>query len=452
MLRTSILFASALTLTALSGAQSSPIPTDAEKVVGPVKNAGVYHVATGTWTRTGAQVANFGPDVIYSNRAWSGYFSTTGGAGGTLPLSENFDEGQIPSSSNTQNPGGRDEYNVNCFQIAYCDFGPAGGSGWEINFFTQYTPCSFNGAPDASFLTTNLPATGCWEVSFDLTGGEEFCLGADGGDGWDDDLDLDSFGWSYTYSGVDTSSVAGFLIRGDPQNTDPTWVAGADVTDGTDTFFGPPSLCASGGTGLGAQDFWWVESPTQPMSTGCYFFFGYLNNNACQGPLSNMYASFHMELQADLQSCNSTGLGTEYCLSNPNSTGVNTTLTMAGSLVPADNDIELIATLPTNTFGFFITSQTQGFVANPGGSFGNICLSGTLGRFVGPGQVKNSGAMGQITLNTNLGEWDLAAIPTAVGPYAAMAGIQSNFQLWHRDSVMGVASSNFSNGRSVVWE
>ncbi len=441
-----------MTLTVLASGQTTPAATHAQKAPGVTKHAGIYHVATGTWTRTGGAQANFGPDVIYTNRAWSGYYSTTGGAGGTLPGAENFDEGQIPSSTNTQNPGGRDEYNVNCFEIAYCDFGPAGDSGWDISFFTQYSPCSFNGAPDASFSTSGLPAGGCWFVSLDLTGGAEFCLGGDGGDGYDANLDLDSFGWSYTYNGADPNVLAGFLIRGDPQNTDPTWVSGADVTDGTDTFFGPPSLCVSGGTGLGTQDFWWAEDSNNPANTGCYFFFGYLNNNGCQGPAADPYASFHMEIQADLEACTDTGPGNVYCLSNPNSTGVNSTLSTAGSPVAADDNFELIASIPPLSFGFFITSQDQGFVANPAGSEGNLCLGGTLGRFVAPGQVKNSGVAGQITLSTTLGEWSLAAIPTAIGPYAAMTGIRTNFQLWHRDVVAGMVVSNFSNAKTILWQ
>ncbi len=69
--------------------------------------------------------------------------------------------------------------------------------------------------------------------------------------------------------------------------------------------------------------------------------------------------------------------------------------------------------LPTNQSGYFLASQTQGFVMQPGGSVGNLCLGGTIGRFVQ--QVQNSGPMGAIGIQV-----DLTAIPhvplTAVQP------------------------------------
>ena len=117
----------------------------------------------------------------------------------------------------------------------------------------------------------------------------------------------------------------------------------------------------------------------------------------------------------------------------------------------AANDLTLQATLPTGTFGFFITSQTQGFVANSASSEGNLCLAGAIGRFVGPGQIKNSGAAGEIELSTALGEWSLSAIPTPMGPYAAVAGGTANFQLWHRDVVAMTPTSNFSDARQITW-
>ncbi len=66
--------------------------------------------------------------------------------------------------------------------------------------------------------------------------------------------------------------------------------------------------------------------------------------------------------------------------------------------------------LPNNAFGFFLTSGTAGFVANPGGSMGNLCLSGAIGRYVGQGQIKNSGATGAFSLGI-----DLTQTPTPTG-------------------------------------
>ena len=111
------------------------------------------------------------------------------------------------------------------------------------------------------------------------------------------------------------------------------------------------------------------------------------------------------------------------------------------------NDVTLSArNLPTNSFGFFITSQTQGFVANPAGSGGNLCLAGAIGRYVGAGQIQNSGVSGSFAL-----ELDLATTPQPIQPVSVMAGETWNYQAWHRDSTMGNASSNFTDAVTVAY-
>ncbi|MEM6571890.1 MAG: sialidase family protein [Planctomycetota bacterium] len=142
-------------------------------------------------------------------------------------------------------------------------------------------------------------------------------------------------------------------------------------------------------------------------------------------------------------------LGMNYCgPGNPNSTGASGRMEPLGSAVVADNDVLLRAVdLPTQSFGFFITSQTQGFVANPGGSAGNLCLGGAVGRYVGPGQIQNSGAAGEIEL-----QLDLNQTPTPTGLVAVQVGETWSFQAWHRDAVMGSATSNFSDGSSITFQ
>ena len=128
-------------------------------------------------------------------------------------------------------------------------------------------------------------------------------------------------------------------------------------------------------------------------------------------------------------------IGTTYCTSNPNSTGVTSSLSAAGSLAVSNNDLTLTAAdLPPSSFGFFLASQTQGSVANPGGSEGILCLGGAIGRFVGPGEIKNSGANGDFSLAL-----DLTALPSPTGFVVAFPGETWNFQAWHRDSVGGNA-------------
>ena len=140
-------------------------------------------------------------------------------------------------------------------------------------------------------------------------------------------------------------------------------------------------------------------------------------------------------------------IGTSYCMANANSTGQVATTIATGSATIADNDVTLFADgLPTSAFGFFLTSQTPAFIANPGGSQGNLCLSGAFGRYVGPGQIQSSGTSGSITLTI-----DLTAMPQPNGSVAAQVGETWNFQLWHRDQVMGLSTSNFTDARAILF-
>lgn len=139
--------------------------------------------------------------------------------------------------------------------------------------------------------------------------------------------------------------------------------------------------------------------------------------------------------------------GTNFCMANPNSTGVAASLGATGSAVVASNNLTLVASdLPQDAFGFFITSTTQGFLPVPGGSQGNLCLGGAIGRFVAPGQVSNSGMLGEISLVI-----DNTQTPTPIGFVAIASGQTWNFQCWHRDAVGGSATTNFTDGLSVLF-
>jgi len=142
-------------------------------------------------------------------------------------------------------------------------------------------------------------------------------------------------------------------------------------------------------------------------------------------------------------------VGTSYCGGGPpNSTGVPGVILALGSATAAANDVTLSASaLPANAFGFFIASRMQGLVAMPGGSQGNLCLGGAIGRYVGAGQIKNSGQTGTISLVL-----DLTQTPTPTGFVVVAAGETWNYQAWHRDSVGGMATSNFTNGVSVDFQ
>ncbi len=156
------------------------------------------------------------------------------------------------------------------------------------------------------------------------------------------------------------------------------------------------------------------------------------------------------EIDAWANTCEGGGVnvGTTYCSpAVANSTGQPATLRGTGSDVVASNSLGLsVQQLPLNAWGYFLASQTQGTVNQPGGSQGVLCLSGSVGRFVGPGQIKNSGTAGAFALGV-----DNTVLPTPVGPVAASVGQTWNFQAWYRDAVGGVTTSNFTDGLSVTW-
>ncbi|MGB0330459.1 MAG: hypothetical protein ACPGPE_01420 [Planctomycetota bacterium] len=141
-------------------------------------------------------------------------------------------------------------------------------------------------------------------------------------------------------------------------------------------------------------------------------------------------------------------LGSRYCSPGAaNSTGLPGEVSAFGSPRRVDNDVALTASsLPSNTFGFFLTSRTQGFTATPGGSVGNLCLGGAIGRYVGAGQILNSGSIGAFTLFL-----DLAATPTPTGLVSVATGETWHFQAWYRDAFIGIPISNLTDGLALTF-
>lgn len=132
-------------------------------------------------------------------------------------------------------------------------------------------------------------------------------------------------------------------------------------------------------------------------------------------------------------------VGVNYCgPANFNSSGGTALIAGWGSDAALDNSLTLVASgMPVNELGYFLCSQTQGFVSGPGNSAGNLCLGGKLGRFVS--QVQSTGAMGEFAIPV-----DLSGLPVW-RHQAALAGETWNFQAWFKDG----ASSNFSDGLSI---
>lgn len=137
-------------------------------------------------------------------------------------------------------------------------------------------------------------------------------------------------------------------------------------------------------------------------------------------------------------------IGTTYCTAVVNSTGVIAAISASGSTDVSLNNFTLeCASLPANQFGLFVNSPMQGFAPNPGGSNGNLCVGGGIGRF--NAGIVNSGPGGMVSLAI-----DLTSIPRPMANVAVLAGDTYNFQFWHRDTA-APGFSNLSEGLEVLF-
>lgn len=129
----------------------------------------------------------------------------------------------------------------------------------------------------------------------------------------------------------------------------------------------------------------------------------------------------------------------------PNSTGAFSRLVAAGSAQVTGDNLTLVADrLPAGSTVLMLAARSQGLVPFPGGSMGWLCLGGSIGRFVGPGEVRIASFAGRASL-----ELDLHALPLGTGSAAALAGEAWYFQAWHRDVVAGQATSNLTNALRI---
>jgi len=103
------------------------------------------------------------------------------------------------------------------------------------------------------------------------------------------------------------------------------------------------------------------------------------------------------------------------------------------------NCLHLLASdLAPNQFGYFLLSQVQTLIAQPGASVGNLCVGSPFGRF--RSQIGNSGLAGELAIDV-----DLFNVPQ-FGSIAA--GDTWNFQAWFRD-VGG--TSNFTDALEILF-
>lgn len=141
-------------------------------------------------------------------------------------------------------------------------------------------------------------------------------------------------------------------------------------------------------------------------------------------------------------------VGTTYCFITPNSVGAGASITATGSNFVADNDLTLHMTdLPTSQFCLFIAARVPGYVQNPGGAQGNLCIGSPIARF-GPQagySLPNSGTSGTVSQQINLGSIPLSpAVPVLPGETWC-------FQGWYRDN-NPTPTSNFSDAIFMVFQ
>ncbi|MEM6674352.1 MAG: hypothetical protein AAF726_16015 [Planctomycetota bacterium] len=129
-----------------------------------------------------------------------------------------------------------------------------------------------------------------------------------------------------------------------------------------------------------------------------------------------------------------------------NSTGFSAEMAATGSSDATVNDVDLQAfQIPPMSVGYFLVSDMPGFVPNPAGSEGNLCLGGAIGRMTS--QLFAAGTSGQVSAVL-----DTTAIPRPTFNVPATPGSTWYSQAWYRDSNNGVPTSNFSGAVSFTFD
>ena len=130
-----------------------------------------------------------------------------------------------------------------------------------------------------------------------------------------------------------------------------------------------------------------------------------------------------------------------------NSTGRAGEIVATGQDVGGTTHFRLTAqNLPMAQSGYFLASPQAGFIANPGGSQGNLCLGGAIGRFNDSSEIRFTSNDSFFSLTV-----DTTAIPTPASTTAILAGETWRFQCWYRD-LNPMPTSNFTQVVAVTFQ
>jgi hypothetical protein len=291
-------------------------------ITSPVKDAGVYHVGLGTWTRKAPLAPVTGPDIYYANTCNTSYYAAQA-------QNEVFsDEGRVPSDTGPvhppdENAGCRTSYLVNGFEIAYCTNLTA-NFGCNVGIQESYLACAL-ASPQHAFSLTGLPGAGaspqgCWAVTIDLDAASQtFTMLADaiGSYPAGSTPTQHLFGWQFsTTAAVGATSHSGPLIagHGGPPMTNCSGVDGTrwDTLPGAPAPTWPTNISSGNyiqangpedGRGMDTQDEFRIDG-SAALPSGCYAFNG------------NPLASFHLRLlgAANCPVCMACGNGLDECI------------------------------------------------------------------------------------------------------------------------------------------
>ncbi len=430
-------------LGAAASAQQQLTPLAVQPITSTVRDAGIYHLATGTWTRKASQ-ASLGTDTIYDNTCSSGlHFASLNDKTFT-------DEGRIPSPSGPSNltnrPGCATQYTIDGFQIAYCTNQPSMGT-YTVNFFESYFACAttVGVTPTGGFALTGLPAsagsTTCWMVTIDLDSPPQsasltFVMRADGDGTYTGGPNGNLFGWSMQSSLGTLATNTGPIIAGDP-----------NACTGFDgTRWDPVVNYAEGGTGMSTMHQFRIEGGTVPPT--CYYFPNL--------PMS----SFHLELYAD--ACDGPTPGALFCAgdgtgtacpcgnhSSPsNNSGCLHSIGTGGKLratgfasLSADTVILRGTQMPSSPALYFQGTTRQNAGAGTALGDGKLCAGGSTVRLktvfnvAGASQYPQSGDP-----------------PVSARGLVTMPGTRT-YQVWFRNAAAycTAATFNLTNGLDITW-
>lgn len=422
----------------------------------PIRDAGVLHLDSGTWSRSGSDSSGAPPTVVYRNDCtWTGgdFYRVI------EHCEEVYDEGRIPSPTDPSAPAGAFESNeISVVEIGYCTGFPTGAVDIELALFDAELPCTPAASPPPGAGETihiDLAGTGlpgdnsgggslaCWTVSINL-GSASACLLSDGDGQWDGGGGADSFRWMFAHRmdnaihGIGSGPIA----RGEPTASAPG-ACSYSIACGVDPITGTPC-----GSGLGLADQFWLNAehsggaafpPAQcpgasHVGSTCFWFGAWP---------ANPFASFHLALGSS-SSCSRGGCTDTYCTSaqNPSSSGCVASIFALKCQPESGAGDFTVQVSGTEAFTMgMIFYGLQGRTASPFSS-GQLCVQPPLKRT----QVRGtSGTVGQpCTGSLELTINDPAGLDFP-------AGTVVNFQGWTRDPA-ATPAHDVSDALEVVYQ